>query len=264
MAFLTLAALPLLLATVEVEAFPRDPGFPSPIAGPASRGFGFSRLAIGDITTPDTGEAFYALKLGSLFGIVRVADWRFGIDAGFLGLFDIDQGYDNLGWDGNYGVMITHPVGKRVAARVAWLHTSSHVGDEFAERTGRTRIGYTRQELALGLSWRPGSAWRLYGEYGYGLGDSADDPGQPGRLQAGAEWEHGARWGPYAAMDVQAWQERDWNADLAIQAGFAFRDEGRRWRLGLEYYDGRVPIGEFFNDDLRHLAVGLFFDLGGR
>jgi len=46
-------------------------------------------------------------------------------------------------------------------------------------------------------------------------------------------------------------------------AGFAFRDEGRRWRLGLEYYDGRVPIAEFFADDLRHFALGLFFDLGG-
>src|SRR5262245_5530600 len=205
LALLVMAALPLLLGAAEVEAFPTDPGFPSPIAGPASRGFGFSRLAIGDITTPDTGDAFYALKLGSIFGIVRVDQWRLGFDAGFLGLFDIDRSYDNLGWDGNYGWMVTHPVGRTVAARLAWLHTSAHLGDEFEERTGRQRIGYTRQEIALGGSWRPSPAWRLYGEYGHGLGYDADDPGKPGRLQAGVEWERIARWGPYAAMDMQGW-----------------------------------------------------------
>ena len=259
--FLLPLALPFLLGAASVEAFPEDPGFPSPMAGPAARGFGFSRLKIHDLTTPDSGEAFYALKLGSVLGIVRLGDWRLGFDAGFLGLFDIDRSYDNLGWDGNYGFMVAHPVGRKTAARLAWLHTSSHVGDEFAERTGRLRIGYTRQEVALGVSFRPAPAWRLYGEYGHGLSYDEDDPGEPGRAQAGLEWEHGTRWGPYAAMDVQAWEERDWNADLALQTGLAFRADGRRWRMGLEYYDGRVPLGEFFAEDQRHLALGLFFDL---
>lgn len=259
---LALAALPLLLGMAEVEPFPADPGFPSPIAGPASRGFGFTRLAIESITTPDSGDAFYALKLGSTFGMVRVGEWRLALDGGFLGLFDIDRGYDNLGWDGNYGLMVTHPVGMSVAMRLAWLHTSSHVGDEFAERTGRLRIGYTRQELALGVSWRPAPAWRLYGEYGHGLGDDLDDPGEPGRAEAGVEWERGGRWTPYAAMDLQSWEERGWNTDVALQAGYAFRTDGRRWRLGLEYYDGRVPIGEFFAEDQRHFSLGLYLDLG--
>jgi hypothetical protein len=259
---LVLAALPLLAGAAEVEAFPADPGFPSPIAGPASRGFGFSRLAIQDLTTADSGDAFYALKLGSVFGIVRAGEWRLAFDAGFLGLFDIDRSYDNLGWDGNYGLMLTRPWGENVTTRLAWLHTSSHVGDEFMERTGRLRIGYTRQEAAAGVSWRPAPAWRLYGEYGHGLGYQGEDPGEPGRAQAGVEWQRGARWGPYAAVDVQSWEERDWTADLALQTGLAFRAEGRRWRLGLESYDGRVPLGEFFAEDQRHLGLGLYLDLG--
>lgn len=32
--------------------------------------------------------------------------------------------------------------------------------------------------------------------------------------------------------------------------------------LGLEYYDGRVPLGEFYLEDQRHLSLGLYLDLG--
>ncbi len=260
---LVLAALPLLLGAADVEAFPAQSGFPSPLAGPASRGFGFSRVALDEITTADTGDALYALKLGAVFPLVRIDEWRLCFDAGFLGLFDVDRSYDNLGWDGNYGVVVTHPLGRSAAVRFAWLHDSSHVGDEYAERTGRTRIGYTREEYALGVTWWPAPAWRVYGEYGHGTGYDADTPGEPGRAQAGIEWERDGRWAPYAAVDVQAWEERDWNADVAVQGGLAFRADGRRWRLGLEYYDGRVPLGEFYAEDLRHLSLGIHVDLLG-
>ena len=262
MRLLALASLPLLLGAADVEPFPVDPGFPSPIAGPASRGFAFSRVALDEITTDDTGDSLWALKLGSVFPLVRIGEWRLSLDAGFLGLFDIDRNYDNLGWDGNYGLVIAHPLGRNVAMRFAWLHDSSHIGDEYMERTGRTRIDYTRQEFALGATWWPAPTWRVYGEYGHGTGYDSGDPGEPGRAQAGLEWDRGTRWAPYAAMDMQAWEERDWNVDLAVQVGLAFKTEGRRWRLGLEYYDGRVPLGEFYLEDQRHLSLGLYFDLG--
>lgn len=258
---LALASFPFLLGAADVEAFPVDPGFPSPIAGPASRGCGFSRLAVDEISTEDTGDALYALKLGAVLPVVRIGEWRISLDGGFLGLFDIDNSYDNLGWDGNYGLIVTHPLGRDAAVRVARLHDSSHVGDEYTERTGRTRIDYTREEFALGVTFWPAPTWRLYGEYGHGTGYDADDPGEPGRAQAGIEWERAGRWAPYAAVDVQSWEERHWNADVAVQAGLAFHGEGRRWRLGLEYYDGRVPLGEFYFEDQRHLSLGLFVDL---
>ena len=48
---------------------------------PVSRGFGFSRLKIDDITTADTGDRVYALRFGSVFGLVRVGAWTLGFDA---------------------------------------------------------------------------------------------------------------------------------------------------------------------------------------
>ena len=59
-------------------------------------------------------------------------------------------------------------------------HDSAHVGDEHSERTGRQRIGYTREELVAGVSWRPARKWRIYAEGGFGYG--LDDFQDPGRL----------------------------------------------------------------------------------
>ena len=56
----------------------------------------------------------------------------------------------------------------RVSIKVASRHASSHVGDEYAERTGRTRIVYTRNELAGGISQKIDDWWRAYGEVGWG------------------------------------------------------------------------------------------------
>ena len=69
--------------------------------------------------------------------------------------------------------------------KVAWQHLSSHVGDEYAERTGRRRIAYTRNELAGGISERLGERWRAYGEIGWGYSLKNNDLQEPGRVQGG-------------------------------------------------------------------------------
>ncbi len=42
------------------------------------------------------------------------------------------------------------------------------MGDEYAERTGRLRINYTREEFLAGISGELGDRWRVYGEAAYG------------------------------------------------------------------------------------------------
>ena len=76
--------------------------------------------------------------------------------------------------------------------KVAWQHLSSHVGDEYAERTGRRRIAYTRNELAGGISERIGERWRAYGEIGWGYSKKNDNLQEPGRLQGGG-WNSNCR-----------------------------------------------------------------------
>jgi hypothetical protein len=35
----------------------------------------------------------------------------------------------------------------------------------------------------------------------------------------------------------------------------------RTWRLGVELYDGRPNLGEFFQDSEAHVALGVWLDL---
>ena len=67
--------------------------------------------------------------------------------------------------------------------------------------------------------------------------------------------------GWYAALDLQAMEERDWSLDAALQIGVQFLNRDRRWRLGLEAYDGRVPLGEFYQDDESYVAFGIWMDV---
>ena len=43
--------------------------------------------------------------------------------------------------------------------------------------------------------------------------------------------------------------------------GIVYVQDERRWRFGIEYYDGRAQLGEFFQDDERYISIGLWLDL---
>lgn len=237
---------------------------------------------------PEAGDLRFGLKLGGRFGLLRVnprseggRSWQLDLGAGFYGHFDIENSLDNIGWDGLYSLVLSNgrTSGRGPAFRIGVQHWSSHVGDEYAERTGRERIGYTREEVVIGLSWPLGGAgwgWeggrRIYGETAYGHVGRAEDAGgqelqEPGRVQLGLEHESpgsfGAtgRWGWYAAFDASAYQERDWKANLTLSLGLLADRGERRWRTGITLYDGRAPIGEFFQRDETYAIVGLWLDL---
>lgn len=258
----------------------------SPSLASISRpGFGLTVLGVEENGIPEAGDLRFGLKLGGRFGLFRLAPrpgeagrvWQLDLGAGFYGHFDIDNSLDNLGWDGLYGLVLSSAPADRKgpAFRAGVQHWSSHVGDEYAERTGRRRIGYTREELMLGVSWPGqlrGRGWRTYVEGAYGYTTRAEGPaGQelqmPGRVQAGVEHEApgslgaGGRWGWYAAFDAGAYEERDWEPDLTLGTGLLIDAGDRRWRAGVLLYDGRTPIGEFFQADERYAVVGIWLDL---
>ena len=253
--------------------FPVDDPYVESLAGPHRRGFAVTRIQLQETDIADTGENLFGLLVGGRFGLVRVRSrdrperaWQLGIEAGFYGQFDIDNGYDNLGWDGFYGLGLTAKLAEDWAAKLGVLHTSSHVGDEYTERTGRRRIGYTREELVIGLSRSIGERWRALVEAGWAYDLRNEDLQEAERLRAGLEYLAGetlwnGRLGWYAAVDASAFAERDWSVDWAMDLGLLLSPWPRRWRLGLQYYDGRAPLGEFFQSDQRFLTLGLWLDL---
>ncbi len=67
--------------------------------------------------------------------------------------------------------------------------------------------------------------------------------------------------GWYAAADGSVYEERDWDLNISVQAGLAMHRNERTWRFGVEHYDGRSLLGEFFQDDERYTALGLWLSL---
>jgi uncharacterized protein DUF1207 len=247
--------------------------YPPYLADPQSVGFGVQWLNYADTAIPDSGIHRVALEAGGQFGVVRAGlsgaggrAWQVDVLGGFNFQFDADHSLDNIGWDGRYGLLVTTGKLHGAAFKFGVLHDSSHVGDEYMARTRRQRIGYTRHELAAGVSFPVDEHWRTYAEGGWGYELANDELMKPGRGQAGLEHDscrdHRERCtGWYGAVDVSATEERDWRLDMAAQIGLAARSGDRNWRIGIEWYDGRPPIGEFFQYTERSISLGLWLDV---
>ncbi len=261
------------LSGTTIIMFPPGDMYPYYIADQHRVGFCIQVLRYTATEIPAAGKSRIYLKTGANIGIARFhpsghpdRGWQLSVQAGWDGQFDSDNSQDNIGWDGNYGFLLSMAPASGLAFKLGMLHTSSHVGDEYIERTGRKRIGYTRHEITGGVSWSMSEQWRLYSEAGWGYDLRNETLMAPGRLQAGLEfvdekslWQDILGW--YIAVDTSTWEERDWRLDVSAQLGVLLPSADHRVKLGIEYYNGRVPIGEFFQFDETYIAFGAWMDL---
>ena len=231
-----------------VELFPAGDVFPVYVADPHRPTnqiavAGYSRTRIPESDSPRT-----LMSGGGRFGLVRVGGatpdrwaWQLSLDAGIDAVFDSTYKNDGIGWDGNYGFTFTAAsAAAPFSVKLAWLHVSAHLGDEYEARTDAERINYTREELAFAIAWRPRVTMRVYGELGLAyLNRNADQQG--GRYQVGVEYERrptllGGRAALYGALEFAALEERDWRVDTTLQGGLVTRNHGRTYRLYLQWY----------------------------
>lgn len=216
---------------------------------------------------PGTTRRRTGLSAGGRFGLIRIDthgpqqwSWQVSMDAGLDALFDSDYSNGAIGWDGNYGFVVTMKSAGPWSVKVGATHVSSHVGDEYEDRMHRTRIDYTREEIVAGVAWRPSARWRVYGETGrsYQLLNAQQ---RPWRAQQGVEYETrlrlwGSRFAWYGAADLQAMQERGWRIDPALEGGIVTRSSGRTYRILIQYANGRPPVTEFFKSSEHSITVG--------
>jgi hypothetical protein len=218
---------------------------------------------------PDAAGVRTALAAGGRFGILRVGApssgraWQVSLDAGLDAVFDAKHKLDGIGWDGNYGLSVTTASESPWAFRFGIQHLSAHLGDEYQERTGRTRVDYTREEVLVAAVRRLGSRSRVYGEIAGAYSTTADSQA-PWRLQAGIEHEGTRRfvWNQftwYAAADLQSLQERDWRLDTALELGLVAWRSDRAYRVGAAILSGRPTLGEF--SELSENSFSLFLKI---
>lgn len=134
-------------------------------------------------------------------------------------------------------------------ARAELYHVSSHLGDEFLERTGRDPISTSREGVELLLGGHPVPGLRVYG--GPGLLLRSTEELDAASLRAGADWTpDGPRWGsfrPYASAEMFGWAETGWEPMASAEAGLAFG--GGRYRLGLMAGAGPSRAEQFLRED---------------
>lgn len=260
--------------TQSVELFPAGDVFPVYVADPHRP---TNVIAVGFYTRtriPESSSPRALLSAGGRFGMLRVSptaqegrSWQVSIDAGLDALFDSQYSNDGIGWDGNYGLTVTTAAqGSPFAFKVAVLHCSAHLGDEYEERTQMPRVNYTREEVSFATAWQPRERrLRLYGEVGIAYVMRSDGQ-ERGRWQTGLEYEGrptvlGGRMAWYAATDLSAMQELGWRLDTAIQGGLVTRNRGRTVRLFLQWYDGRSTLGQFIQYAEAAMSLGFKIDL---
>jgi hypothetical protein len=161
------------------------------------------------------------------------------------------------------GVPLTYACGC-YQMKLGYYHVSSHLGDEFLLSTGTPRINYVRDAVIWGHSLDLTEAWRAYFEIGYSF--STDGGSKPWELQFGAEYSTQCAtdiWGsPFLALNGHLREDVDFGGNFVAQAGWQWRggDCGRLLRVGLQYYNGKSPQYEFFDQFEEQIGFGVWYD----
>jgi len=224
-------------------------------------------LSFGDFNIASVG-------FGETFGLLRRPairegeGWQLGISGAVLAIFNLDaESFDLLNADYNVGFPLSWR-GGRSSARARLYHTSSHLGDEFLLNPQPVppieRINLSYEALELLGSREIGPA-RIYGGWTFIVHSDTTLGRNLGQL--GFEYR-GPVFGPgmqvIAGLDLETWEETDWELDLSLKAGVRLLNPYRSARsiqFLFEYYDGRAPHGQFYNLDARYFGLGIAYSM---
>lgn len=251
---------------LRLKAFPGRDLYPRYLADPRQPTMRMGVWKVLKSETPETGDPWLEFTMGGRVKVLQLhpagddaRGLQLSLEAAFVGVFDPDYHYDDIGWDGYYAVRFSYKPLDWLSFKLADQHDSAHIGDEYMRRTGRKRLTYTREELALGALVQLPIPVRLYAEAGYAwhLGDHTL---RRWRTQAGVEGELGVA---YAAVDTTYWQELEWAPTLTSQLGVKFDvpELGRRYGFAAQFVVGRSILGEFYRDQNRTVGGVLWVDL---
>ncbi len=217
--------------------------------------------------------ANWDITLGGRVGILRYGTahnympegWQLDVEGAAFPRLDQNDGLrDMAATDFRFGVPITYGEGP-YQMKIAYYHLSSHLGDELLLRLPNTpRINYTRDAIVWGHSYYIWPELRIYGEIGYSL--RVNGGAEPWELQFGAEYAPccptGAAGAPFWAVNFHLREEVDFGGSFVLQTGWAWRGRysGHLLRAGLQYYNGKSPQYEFFNDHEEQIGIAMWYD----
>ena len=258
-------------------SFPQDQIF-CPILADPKEARSFVSLLRGTFPSLDDpsgkGTTIASVGLGDSFGLIG---WRGpapndGIQLDVIGSifaqFDLGAPSNDLI---NADYIIGLPVTFRrsgFSTRLKVYHQSSHLGDEYllrSEEIDRKNLSFESIELLVSQEMGP---LRVY------IGGERIFRREPDTLPSelfhgGAELRTG-RAGPLqlvSGVDVKTTDLHDWSPAVSGRVGVEMARSGseghpaRLVTLMVELYQGPSPYGQFFQDDISYVGVGLHFGL---
>ncbi len=200
---------------------------------------------------------------------------------------------DFIGLDGVYYFAVAANPTEWLSLRFSKHHICTHIGDEFPKQTTTSvtdrdpmfKQGPTQDDLRWAASIRP--LWflhrpsldilRVYAEVGYfdpggdflGLRKSMPNAYAYMNFMGGMELEYyfdqRLKWlgGVFAAANVSAYQQNGFGKNVNFTAGYILPQDRnkRRLRLGIQFYNGRSLVNEFYNRKEKFVSAYLAFDV---
>lgn len=191
-----------------------------------------------------------------------------GIQAGVFAIFDLNaESKDLINADYFVGPFAAYRDGDfSLIGRV--YHQSSHIGDEFLlrGRLDEPRVNLSYEAVDLLASYDLPEGFRIYGGGGYIFHRFPEDL-EPWLAQYGVEYKSprtflGGLIRPVAGIDFQHKEQNDFDLDLSVRAGVQIEDPARfgsRLQFLIEYYRGRSPNGQFFDERIESIGFGMHF-----
>jgi hypothetical protein len=202
------------------------------------------------------------------FASGRNRRWEISVAAGAFSQFNLGtRSIDLINTDFTIGFPLAYRAGAG-SLRLKLYHQSSHLGDEFILNTNPTRVNLSFEALEL-LASREFGAVRAYGGGEYIVRHEPADL-KPGLLHAGVEFRPTSpalgRGRLIGAIDVKSSQERKWRVGWSGRVGMELRVpmQGtaiRRFSVQLQGYTGPAPYGQFYQENVRSLGVGIHLAL---
>jgi hypothetical protein len=208
-------------------------------------------------------------SLGGHVGIIRYGTqdpawpdgWQLDVDG--VALPRLDSNRNMVATDFRIGFPFTYREGKW-EFKFGYYHLSSHLGDMYMlSHPDFVRLNYVREQLVLGVAYRPIPDLRFYGEANWAF--HVDGGAQPWEFQFGIDYspsQPNGFWGaPFAAINSKVEEDLNYSGNVTVEAGWQWRGPtGHTFRTGLEYFDGFSFERQFYNQYQQFIGAGVWYD----
>jgi hypothetical protein len=265
------ASLMAAPAGAQQRLFPEVPSFELPQASPRVHG------VVGRLISARLGDSGFGREPEAEVGIGEdfpVLALRRGARPVTLGFGTQVYGRFSLGDRKSALISNDWVVGLNTTALLgAWritgelYHESSHLGDEYGNRFGASRLDWTREVVAIWATYGRGPV-RVTGNLSYVLIDEIDLE-RPGAALA-ADYEGrpfgaflGGRLRPVGGVFFESAAATSWRISGSVKLGLAVASGagGRELGIALIAHDGLSTQRQFFRRESRYIGAELRFDL---